>query len=78
MRKLNIEKIGRSCLCAIDGDAKDFDDAVYAESTSGYELYVAIADVSYYVQPGTMLDQQARIRGNSIYLQDLNANAAKR
>ncbi len=57
-------------LVTIDGeDAKDFDDAVYAEkTTSGYELYVAIADVSYYVQPGTMLDQQARIRGNSIYL----------
>jgi ribonuclease R len=57
-------------LVTIDGeDAKDFDDAVYAEKTkSGYELYVAIADVSYYVQPGSMLDEQARIRGNSIYL----------
>ena len=54
----------------IDGeDAKDFDDAVYANQTKdGYDLYVAIADVSYYVEPDTTIDQQAKIRGNSVYL----------
>lgn len=54
----------------IDGeDAKDFDDAVYCELTpSGdFHLYVAIADVSHYVQPNTSLDQEAARRGNSVY-----------
>lgn len=54
----------------IDGeDAKDFDDAVYCESRmlGGYTLYVAIADVSAYVTPGSALDQEARTRGNSVY-----------
>ena len=53
----------------IDGeDAKDFDDAVYCELTSkGSTLYVAIADVSHYVQVDSVLDNEARNRGNSVY-----------
>ncbi len=53
----------------IDGeDAKDFDDAVYAEKTkNGFRLWVAIADVAYYVKPGTVLDKAAYERGNSVY-----------
>jgi ribonuclease R len=54
----------------IDGeDAKDFDDAVYCERNAkgGWRLYVAIADVSFYVKPDTILDQEAQTRGNSVY-----------
>ncbi len=54
----------------IDGeDAKDFDDAVYCVKTpaGGWTLYVAIADVSYYVKPRTALDEEALNRGNSVY-----------
>lgn len=54
----------------IDGeDARDFDDAVYAEQThkGDYHLFVAIADVSYYVTPDSPLDQEAARRGNSVY-----------
>ena len=56
-------------LVTIDGaDAKDFDDAVYCEPRSrGWKLYVAIADVSTYVRPGTALDAEARSRGTSVY-----------
>lgn len=56
-------------LVTIDGeDARDFDDAVYCMPTrSGYQLFVAIADVSFYVKPGTVLDQEAYNRGNSVY-----------
>ncbi len=54
----------------IDGeDAKDFDDAVYCEpkARGGWKLYVAIADVSFYVKPKTALDNEATLRGNSVY-----------
>jgi ribonuclease R len=53
----------------IDGaDARDFDDAVYCEpSGNGFQLYVAIADVAHYVQPGTALDDEAVNRGTSVY-----------
>lgn len=53
----------------IDGeDARDFDDAVYCQKTAkGWTLYVAIADVSHYVRPGSALDEEALNRGNSVY-----------
>jgi ribonuclease R len=56
-------------LVTIDGeDARDFDDAVYAEETKGgFRLLVAIADVSHYVAPGTALDLEARERATSVY-----------
>jgi ribonuclease R len=53
----------------IDGeDARDFDDAVYCEKRrGGWRLWVAIADVSHYVRPGSALDEEAANRGNSVY-----------
>jgi len=57
-------------LVTIDGeDARDFDDAVYCErkKSGGWRLWVAIADVSYYVRPGSALDDEAIERGNSVY-----------
>ena len=56
----------------IDGEtAKDFDDAILVEKKAGgYKLYVAIADVSYYVTEGSPLDEAAFQRGNSTYFPD--------
>lgn len=54
----------------IDGEtARDFDDAVYVERNreGGYVLWVAIADVSHYVRPGTALNDEAFSRGTSVY-----------
>ncbi|MHB1951557.1 MAG: ribonuclease R [Acidiferrobacteraceae bacterium] len=53
----------------IDGeDARDFDDAVYCERRGrDWCLFVAIADVSHYVRPGTVLDAEAYRRGSSVY-----------
>ena len=60
-------------IITIDGaDAKDLDDAVYVEKLENrnYKLIVAIADVSHYVKKDTVLDLEARHRGNSVYLVD--------
>lgn len=64
-------------LVTIDGeDARDFDDAVWAEADTdpsnadGWRAIVAIADVSYYVQAGSALDKEAYERGNSVYFPD--------
>ncbi|MGN1280883.1 MAG: ribonuclease R [Succinivibrio sp.] len=56
-------------LVTIDGeDARDFDDAVYCKKEGkGWRLFVSIADVSTYVKPGTLLDQEAINRCNSCY-----------
>jgi ribonuclease R len=57
-------------------DARDRDDAVYAEADSdaqnpgGHVIWVAIADVAHYVRPGSALDREARKRGNSSYFPD--------
>ena len=60
-------------IITIDGaDAKDLDDAVYVEKleNGNYKLIVAIADVSHYIKKDTVLDLEARHRGNSVYLVD--------
>src|SRR5689334_22596431 len=57
-------------------DAKDHDDAVHAEpdpdpnNRGGYIVHVAIADVAFYVRPGSALDRDALTRGNSVYFPD--------
>jgi ribonuclease R len=61
-------------LVTIDGaDARDFDDAVHAvpdPDTQGWRITVAIADVAWYVRPGSALDHDAALRGNSVYFPD--------
>jgi ribonuclease R len=57
-------------------DARDHDDAVYAErdpdpaNSDGWIVLVAIADVSHFVRPGSRLDREAQVRGNSVYFPD--------
>ena len=57
-------------------DAKDHDDAVHADpdtasdNRGGFILVVAIADVAHYVRPGSALDREALLRGNSVYFPD--------
>ena len=57
-------------------DARDHDDAVYAapdtdkKNAGGFVVIVAIADVAHYVLPGSSLDREARLRGNSVYFPD--------
>lgn len=59
-------------LVTIDGaDARDFDDAVFAEPAGpGHRIVVAIADVAHYVRAGSALDREAMKRGNSVYFPD--------
>src|SRR5688500_7668692 len=64
-------------IVAIDpADASDHDDAIWAAAdddpgnSGGWKAIVAIADVSYYVRPGSELDREARARGNSVYFPD--------
>jgi len=60
-------------IVAIDPeDARDHDDAIWAEADGegGWNAIVAIADVSFYVRPGSELDHEARARGNSVYFPD--------
>ncbi|MBW2695923.1 MAG: VacB/RNase II family 3'-5' exoribonuclease [Deltaproteobacteria bacterium] len=61
------------CFLTIDpATARDHDDAVCVEALpgGGDRLYVAIADVSYFVAEGTALDREAWLRGNSVYFPD--------
>jgi ribonuclease R len=64
-------------IVAIDpADARDHDDAIWAapdddpDNSGGWKAIVAIADVSFYVRPGSELDREARARGNSVYFPD--------
>lgn len=60
-------------IVTIDGeDARDFDDAVWAEPLDGggFRIIVAIADVAFYIAPNSPLDSDARERGNSTYFPD--------
>ncbi|MBI4723796.1 MAG: ribonuclease R [Rhodomicrobium sp.] len=77
LTKAHREDLTRIPLVTIyPGDAKDHDDAVWAApdtdpaNEGGATAIVAIADVSFYVRPGTVLDHEASLRGNSVYFPD--------
>lgn len=64
-------------LITIDpADARDHDDAVFAEpdtsekNSGGWRVIVTIADVAHYIRPGSKLDREAELRGNSVYFPD--------
>jgi len=65
------EDLSRLLIITIDPkDARDFDDAISLErwDNGHWQLGVHIADVSHFVQPGSELDREAQLRGNSVYL----------
>ena len=71
------EDLTHLAIVAIDpADARDHDDAIWAApddeegNKGGWKAIVAIADVSFYVRPGSELDREARARGNSVYFPD--------
>jgi ribonuclease R len=70
----NREDLTHLPIVAIDPeDARDHDDAIWAsprDDGDGWDAIVAIADVSFYVRPGSELDREARARGNSVYFPD--------
>lgn len=77
--KINLETykkrkdLTKELFVTIDGaDAKDLDDAINVKKldNNNYKLLVAIADVAHYVAENSILDQEAFIRGNSVYLAD--------
>jgi len=67
---------GLSLLTIDPEDARDHDDAVHAApdadpgNQGGFVVHVAIADVAHYVRPGSRLDREAQLRGNSVYFPD--------
>ncbi|MBB5687090.1 ribonuclease R family protein [Sphingobium boeckii] len=73
----NREDLRHLPIVAIDpADARDHDDAVWAapdddpKNPGGWKAIVAIADVSFYVRPGSAIDREAKKRGNSVYFPD--------
>jgi ribonuclease R len=71
--KFGREDLRHLPIVAIDpSDARDHDDAIWAEpdGQGGFRALVAIADVSFYVRPGSLIDREARKRGNSVYFPD--------
>ena len=71
LNRVNLQKLP---FVTIDGeDAKDFDDAVYAEKINDqqWKIIVSIADVSFYVKENSILDKKAKLRGNSVYFPNM-------